>query len=40
MKKFEEPKLNLEQLDVEDVIAASPDTCDDDGCYLTPCIGD
>lgn len=45
MKKFEEPKLNVEALEVEDVITASitgcVDDCTDDGClYETTCFGD
>lgn len=31
MKKFEEPKLNVEELEVEDVLATSS-PCDLDGC--------
>lgn len=30
MKKFEEPKLNIEELEVEDVLTTS--TCDADNC--------
>jgi hypothetical protein len=30
MKKFEEPKLNIEELKVEDVLTTS--TCDADNC--------
>lgn len=45
MKKFEEPKLNVAVLDLEDVITTS--TCTADGIpsnpacpYETECIGD
>lgn len=30
MKKFEEPKLSVEMLELEDVITTSTSTCDDD----------
>jgi hypothetical protein len=38
MMKFEEPKLNVEELEVEDVITAS--TGDSDCDYQTECLTD
>lgn len=42
MKKFEEPKLYVEMLELEDVVATSTEDtgCIQDDCYLTECIGD
>lgn len=43
MKKFEEPKLNVETLEVEDVITASNECLDDipsDCQYETSCFTD
>lgn len=40
MKKFEEPKLNVEELEVEDVITASTGEGDPDCNYQTECLGD
>lgn len=39
MRKFEEPKLNVEELKLEDIITAST-SGDPDCAYQTECIGD